>query len=393
VQAATPGMVPLQVAGRKQRELYVGNLLQGVVTADMVKEFFISTLTLAKGYSPTMGPPVACVQMSGDGKFAFVEFRDELMAVTALQLDKVELSGRPLNVGRPAGFIPPSAGLPQPTPLQLPSGLGGNTGPPPSVSLSGPGGIQLGGTTVTPAAGGALASLLAAAGGAAAKLDNKKQRELYVGNLPVGMITPQALKDLFTAPLRTLPNHDESQGPPVLNVDLASDGKFAFVEFRSEEIAQVALTLFDKMEVVGRTINVGRPRGYIEPGTNPAGLPFGVTLPSSAAPPQQVASPVAAAPPAPTAGAATTCLRLNGLITPDMLTDEEYDDVLEDIRQECATLGTVLELKIPREGSDVGACFVRYQSVAEAAAAGQSLDGRQFDGNKVTAKYISEDAF
>lgn len=39
------------------------------------------------------------VQLSGEGKFAFVEFRDELMAVTALQLDKkVELAGRPLNV-------------------------------------------------------------------------------------------------------------------------------------------------------------------------------------------------------------------------------------------------------------------------------------------------------
>eukprot|EP00965_Chrysotila_dentata_P046260 1537599-Pleurochrysis_carterae.AAC.1 len=31
-----------QVAGRKQRELYVGNLLQGVVTDVMLKEFFTS---------------------------------------------------------------------------------------------------------------------------------------------------------------------------------------------------------------------------------------------------------------------------------------------------------------------------------------------------------------
>ena len=41
---------------------------------------------LAEGYSPTMGPPVAVVQLSGEGKFAFVEFRDELIAVTALQV-------------------------------------------------------------------------------------------------------------------------------------------------------------------------------------------------------------------------------------------------------------------------------------------------------------------
>ena len=107
--AANPTMMhmgqAMQPSGRKQRELYVGNLAVGVVNGDMLKEFFTSILTQCEGYSPTMGPPVAVVQLSGEGKFAFVEFRDELIAVTALQLDKVELAGRALNVGRPAGFV------------------------------------------------------------------------------------------------------------------------------------------------------------------------------------------------------------------------------------------------------------------------------------------------
>ncbi len=51
-------------------------------------------LTQCVGYSPTMGPPVAVVQPSGEGKFAFVEFRDETMAVTAMQLDKVGVAPR-----------------------------------------------------------------------------------------------------------------------------------------------------------------------------------------------------------------------------------------------------------------------------------------------------------
>ena len=61
----------------------------------------LDPLVAWQGYSPKMGPPVAVVQLqANEGKFAFVEFRDELMAVTALQLDKkVELAGRPLNVG------------------------------------------------------------------------------------------------------------------------------------------------------------------------------------------------------------------------------------------------------------------------------------------------------
>ena len=37
-------------------------------------------------------------------------------------------------------------------------------------------------------------------------------------------------------------------------------------------VATVALTLFDKMEVCGRSLNVGRPRGYVEPGDG-GGLP------------------------------------------------------------------------------------------------------------------------
>lgn len=55
----------------------------------------------------------------------------------------------------------------------------------------------------------------------------RKQRELYVGNLPVGMVTPQTLKDLFTAPLRTMPTFDESLGPPVNNCDLSAGGSYA----------------------------------------------------------------------------------------------------------------------------------------------------------------------
>ena len=53
-----------------------------------------------------MGPPCACVQLSGEGKFAFVEFTSEMMAVTALQLDKVH----PTPPGPRPGPTPPFAG-------------------------------------------------------------------------------------------------------------------------------------------------------------------------------------------------------------------------------------------------------------------------------------------
>uniref|UniRef100_A0A6U5J7E4 RRM domain-containing protein n=1 Tax=Calcidiscus leptoporus TaxID=127549 RepID=A0A6U5J7E4_9EUKA len=364
-----PGMMqPLQVAGRKQRELYVGNLLAGVVNPDMLKEFFTSALTACKGYTPTMGPPVACVQMSGEGKFAFVEFRDELMAVTALQLDKVELAGRPLNIGRPAGFVPPSAGMPMPTPLSIDGAVpGAGTAPMPAAG----------------AAPGALATLLP---GAAAQV-NRKQRELYVGNLPVGVVNASSLKELFMQPLSTMPGTEP--GPAVLNIDLAADGKFAFVEFRDEQITSVALTLFDKMELCGRPLNVGRPRGYVEPGATPSlNLPIAIPGLSNAALP--------AAKPAPPSGPTPTrTIRLDGMITPDMLKDdEEYKDVLEDIRLECERFGAGVVVRIPRQNeTNAGACFLRYNDVAGAAKAREALHNRQFDGNSVTAIFIPESDF
>lgn len=44
----------------------------------------------------------------------------------------------------------------------------------------------------------------------------------------------------------------------------AHAGRFGFVEMRTEELATSAMAL-DKVELCGRNINVGRPKGYIEP--------------------------------------------------------------------------------------------------------------------------------
>ena len=174
----------------------------------------------------------------------------------------------------------------------------------------------------------------------------------------------------------------------MLNVDIAPDGKFAFVEFRDEEIARVALTLFDKMDLCGRTLNVGRPRGYVEPG----GSLSSTLLPQlggfggaggPAAPPPAAAAP--AEPP-------TKCLRLEGLITPDMLTEAEYPEVYEDIRTECSESGTVVQLRIPRTGEpQAGLVFVTYETLAGAAKAKAALHKRQFDGNTVLASFVPED--
>lgn len=93
-------------ATKKQREVYVGNLTQGLVTEGLIKELFNKALA-ALVPNPIQTPPVINANMSGEGKFAFVEMRTEDLATAAMHLDKFELFGRNINVGRPRGYVQP----------------------------------------------------------------------------------------------------------------------------------------------------------------------------------------------------------------------------------------------------------------------------------------------
>ena len=98
---------------KKQREVYVGNLAMGVVTADMLRDLFNQALASLASNPAFAGPtavtyprqPVVNVSLDASGKFAFVEMVTDEMAEAALQLDKVNLCGRNMNVGRPRGYI------------------------------------------------------------------------------------------------------------------------------------------------------------------------------------------------------------------------------------------------------------------------------------------------
>ena len=101
--------------------------------------------------------------------------------------------------------------------------------------------------------------------------DSKRQRELYVGNLAVGAVNAGMLKELFTAPLLAIPTSDQSDLPPVMDARVDPAGKFAFVEFRSDELCTMALGLFNNMELCGREMRLARPSGYVAPANPPCG--------------------------------------------------------------------------------------------------------------------------
>ena len=72
--------------------------------------------------------------------------------------------------------------------------------------------------------------------------------------------------------------------------------------------------------------------------------------------------------------------------------------LLEDVREECLKFGTLEGLCAPRppisisdsEGSRV---FVKFSTHEEAKAAKNAFNGREFDGNAITAMLASEDDY
>lgn len=100
-----------------------------------------------------------------------------------------------------------------------------------------------------------------------------------------------------------------------------------------------------------------------------------------------------------TSGPATEVLCLMNMVTPDELKDEEeYDDILEDIKEECGKYGIVRSIEIPRpiEGVDVPGCgkvFVEFNSQADCQKAQQALAGRRFSNRVVVTSYFDPDKY
>lgn len=411
--AAMPNMPGLAAAiappnSKKQREIYVGNLPSGLNEA-VLKELFIQILQGCEDFNTASGPIVLNVQLCGGGQYAFIEFRDEECCETAMQFGGMVLSGKSLKINHPNGYVPqnyPVRKFKPPQELLHRFGLAAVAQP---LSGTGP-------------------SLLPGVAGAV-RLDNKKARELYVGNLCVGVVNAQMLKELFTAPLLTLPGsggEDASNlAPPVLDVRLDAGGKFSFLEFRDESLATMALQLFNGMELCGRNMVVARPSGYVPtPGSSEAaaagvGPPPGASAASAAsqllaglvpnvgAPGGLAAAGAAAAaailPPAISSGPPPSRkLRLDNMFTSDQLEpsqEEDFQECVEDIRSECERFGEISSFAVPRPhdlqghpAEAAGQCFVVYASVASSAKAREALDGRDFDGRAVKASYMPFEA-
>jgi splicing factor U2AF 65 kDa subunit len=236
--------------------------------------------------------------------------------------------------------------------------------------------------------GGAGAPGAPGADPTAAALD-RKQREVYIGNLAIGSTTSEVLKDFFNQAMAHLVP-DPVNGPPVHNINMDAQGRFAFVEFISPELAEKALVMDRVVEIYGRAMHIGRPKGYVE-------LPPG-TDKSAYALPQAKAMP----PPTAQGGAATTgppptrVLLLSGLLSAGELRDADDREALrEEVATEAAQHGAVEAVAVPAPLVDVqdripGRCYVLYASPVDADKGRKVFHGRTLDSNTIKAKFVPD---
>ncbi|KAM4628570.1 LOW QUALITY PROTEIN: serine/threonine-protein kinase Kist [Polymixia lowei] len=87
-------------------------------------------------------------------------------------------------------------------------------------------------------------------------------------------------------------------------------------------------------------------------------------------------------------------LRLLNLIDDNQLhNEEEYEDILEDMKDECQKYGSVVSVLIPKENPGKGQVFVEYTNSNESKDAQKLLTGRTFDGKFVVATFYPRSSY
>ncbi|XP_064627031.1 splicing factor U2AF 50 kDa subunit-like [Lineus longissimus] len=95
----------------------------------------------------------------------------------------------------------------------------------------------------------------------------------------------------------------------------------------------------------------------------------------------------------------TNVLCLLNMVTPeDLVDDEEYEDIVDDVREECGKYGAVVDLEIPRPiaGVEVPGCgkiFVEFRELEDCHRAQQALTGRKFANRVVVTSFFDPEKY
>jgi splicing factor U2AF subunit len=334
------------------RELFVGNTPPG--TSEMLLlQFFNAAMRRVKLCPPTASPIVQC---RVSAKFAFVECATIQDANNCLNLSGIPFLGSSLKVSRPSkynGPFVPSKTWQELTGQALPSGV------------------------VDPS-------------------EEKLNRELFIGNTTPEM-TGEMLMDFLGKAMEQV-GLTIMPGNPINACRV--NGKFAFIELRTVKETENALNL-NNIPFMGAMLRVGRPSKYNGPVTKHGNwedilakyMSGELVLPNQAAASSRASTNVTTQS-VENVGFTSRVVELKNMLTlGDLESDEEYQDIMEDTKDECSQFGSLKSVVVPRSGPGATKIFLEYLTKEDAAKAIAGLAGRTFDGRKVLAAFFSEEKF
>ncbi|KAH9571430.1 hypothetical protein CY35_02G094100 [Sphagnum magellanicum] len=387
-----PSMFPFAggtQATRHARRVYVGGL-PPMANEQSVATFFSQVMAAVGANTAGPGDAVVNVYINQEKRFAFVEMRTVEEASNAMALDGIVYEGISVRVRRPSDYNPAMAATLGPS---QPSGH-----------------LNLAAVGLTPGASGGA--------------DGPDR--IFVGGLPYYLSEEQII-DLLASfgPLRGF--------DLVKDRDTGNSKGYGFCIYQDPSVMDIACAALNGLKMGDRTLTVRRASasfmgfsGQPKPdlanvlvqaqqqialqklalsasGANAMGLgSMGMSVPGmlSGLGASMMPNMLSGMDGVPFMEVPTKVVCLSQVVSPDELKEENtYEDILEDMREECGRYGNLINLVIPRpnptgeEVPGIGMVFVEYEDLQGAAKAKASLHGRKFDRKTVIATYYPEEKF
>ena len=217
-------------------------------------------------------------------------------------------------------------------------------------------------------------------------------------NVPgvVSTVVPDSPNKLFSGGIPSYLNEDQvkelfTSFGQLKSFNLVKDATtglskgYAFFEYLDASITETAIAGLNGMQLADKKLLVQRASVGCK---NPMALsaaPVQIQVPGL----QSVQGP----------GQPTEVLCLLNMVTDNELTDEEeYEDILDDIREKCATYGGVKSIEIPRpvpgvEVPGLGKVFVEFYGTTDCQKAQHALTGLKFSNRIVVTSYFDPDKY
>ncbi|KAK9666772.1 hypothetical protein RND81_14G210100 [Saponaria officinalis] len=343
-------MMPMQAmtqqATRHARRVYVGGL-PPTANEQSVATFFSHVMAAICGNTAGPGDAVVNVYINHEKKFAFVEMRSVEEASNAMALDGIIFEGTPVKVRRPSDYNPALAAT-----------LGPSQ-PNPNLNLAAVG--------LSPGSAGGL----------------EGPDRIFVGGVPY-YFTESQIRELL-----------ESFGP-LRGFDLVKDREtgnskgYAFCVYSDPSVTDVACAALNGIKMGDKTLTVRRAnQGTVQPKPEQE-----VVLQHAQ---QQILLQKMMLQPG-TLPTKVVCLT-QVVTADDLRDDEEYQDILVDMKEEGEKFGSLVNIVIPRPGPNgelapgVGKVFLEYADTDGSSKARSGMNGRKFGDNLVVAVFYPENKF